>query len=41
MIARGPRMARPAIAAPGFETFEVPLVDGADVAKVGICSRIR
>ena len=39
-IARGTRIAALVIAAPGFETVEVPLVAGADVARVGMFGRI-
>ncbi len=39
-IVRGSRIASLVIAAPGFETVEVPLVAGADVARVGMFGRL-
>ncbi len=39
-VARGARIAKLVIAAPDFETVEVPLVAGADVARAGAFGRI-
>ena len=39
-VARGTRIANLVIAAPGFETVEVPLLAGADVARVGLFRRL-
>ena len=39
-IVRGSRIANLVVTAPGFETVEVPLVAGADVARVGMFGRL-
>ena len=39
-IVKGAKIARLVLTAPDFETMEVPLVAGADVAQVGVFGRL-
>ena len=39
-IAKGTKIARLVVAAPGFDTLEVPLLAGADVGQVGVFGRL-